>query len=76
MCDPEFPVRIKDIFARGHFFEEVTRQHLNAAGFKFAPIDSNSRRPTDCFAGMLMASSSPVLRYRGLAVPASGNANV
>ena len=29
--------RIKDIFARGHFFEDVTRQHLVAAGFKFAP---------------------------------------
>jgi hypothetical protein len=39
MCDPEFPVRIKDIFARGHFFEEVTRQHLIAAGFVFAPTE-------------------------------------
>src|SRR5262249_7109889 len=39
MCDPEFPARIKDIFARGHFFEEVTRQHLIAAGFKFAPAE-------------------------------------
>jgi hypothetical protein len=37
MCDPVFPARIKDIFERGHFFEEVTRQHLIAAGFKFAP---------------------------------------
>ena len=37
MCDPQFPARIKDIFARGHFFEEVTRQHLIVAGFKFAP---------------------------------------
>jgi hypothetical protein len=37
MCDPKFPGRIKDIFARGHFFEDVTRQHLIAAGFKFAP---------------------------------------
>jgi hypothetical protein len=37
MCDPQLPARIKDIFARGHFFEEVTRQHLIAAGFKFAP---------------------------------------
>jgi hypothetical protein len=39
MCDPAFPARIKDIFARGHFFEEVTRNHLIAAGFKFAPAD-------------------------------------
>jgi hypothetical protein len=37
MCDPEFPGRIKDIFERGHFFEKVTRQHLIAAGFQFAP---------------------------------------
>ena len=35
MCDPQFPGRIKDIFERGHFFEEVTRQHLKAAGFQF-----------------------------------------
>lgn len=39
MCDPVFPARIKDIFARGHFFEEVTRLHLIAAGFKFAPAE-------------------------------------
>src|SRR6516165_5869164 len=39
MCDSEFPARIKDIFARGHFFEEVTRRHLIAAGFKFAPAE-------------------------------------
>jgi len=37
MCDPQYPVRTKDIFARGDFFEEVTRRHLIAAGFKFAP---------------------------------------
>ena len=36
MCDPVFPARIKDIFARGHFFEAVSRQHLIAAGFQFA----------------------------------------
>jgi hypothetical protein len=36
MCDPVFPARTKDIFARGHFFEELTRQHLVAAGFEFA----------------------------------------
>ena len=36
MCDPQFPARIKDILERGHFFEEVTRQHLIAAGLEFA----------------------------------------
>ena len=39
MCDPVFPARVKDIFARGHFFEERTRQHLIDAGFKFAPAE-------------------------------------
>jgi len=37
MCDPVFPARTLDIFERGHFFEDVSRQHLIAAGFKFAP---------------------------------------
>jgi hypothetical protein len=37
MTDPIFPVRTKSIFQRGHFFEELTRQHLIAAGFKFGP---------------------------------------
>ena len=36
MCDPQFPARTRDIFARGHFFEELSRQHLIAAGFRFA----------------------------------------
>jgi hypothetical protein len=36
MVDPVFPARIKDIFERGHFFENVTRRHLIAAGFQFA----------------------------------------
>jgi hypothetical protein len=39
MCDPQFPARIKDVFERGHFFEEVTRQHLIAAGFQFASAE-------------------------------------
>ena len=30
---------MRDIFARGHFFEELSRQHLIAAGFKFASKD-------------------------------------
>lgn len=37
MCDPVLPVRMKDIFERGHFFEDVTRKRLIAAGFSFAP---------------------------------------
>jgi hypothetical protein len=39
MCDPAHATRTRDIFARGHFFEEVSRQHLIRAGFHFAPAD-------------------------------------
>jgi hypothetical protein len=39
-CDPKFPSVKKDIFARGDYFEERTRQHLIAAGFKFIPPES------------------------------------
>jgi hypothetical protein len=39
MCDPAHLTRTRDIFARGHFFEEVSRQHLIRAGFRFAPAD-------------------------------------
>jgi hypothetical protein len=37
LVDPQHPTRTRDIFARGHFFEEVSRQHLIRAGFRFAP---------------------------------------
>jgi hypothetical protein len=38
-CDPAHPLRLRDIFARGHFFEEQSRQRLIDAGFRFAPPD-------------------------------------
>jgi hypothetical protein len=47
MCDPVFPARVKDIFARGHFFEDVTRQHLITAGFTFAPASRLEFRAAD-----------------------------
>ena len=34
---PDLAARTREIFDRGHYFEERTRQHLIAAGFKFAP---------------------------------------
>jgi hypothetical protein len=37
LVDARHPTRTRDIFARGHFFEEVSRQHLIRAGFRFAP---------------------------------------
>ena len=36
-CKPELPARTREIFDRGHYFEERARQLLVAAGFKFAP---------------------------------------
>ena len=36
-CKPAHLTQTRDIFARGHFFEEVSRQHLKRAGFNFAP---------------------------------------
>ena len=47
MCDSIFPARIKDIFARGHFFEDVTRQHLITVGFKFAPTEQLEFKAVD-----------------------------
>src|SRR6516165_8334456 len=39
MCDPVHPVRTLSIFARGHFFEDLAREHLTRTGFKFAPAE-------------------------------------
>jgi hypothetical protein len=39
MCDPVHPVRTLNIFARGHFFEELARQHLMRAGFTFSSFE-------------------------------------
>jgi hypothetical protein len=37
---PVLPARVRDIFNRGHYNENVARQHLIAAGFKFAPPEA------------------------------------
>jgi hypothetical protein len=69
MCDPQFPGRIKDIFERGHFFEDVTRQHLIAAGFKFAPAEQQEFKAADGLFrghadGIIVAGPQlPALRY-------------
>jgi hypothetical protein len=39
-CKPELTARTKEIFDRGHYFEERMRRHLVAAGFKFAPPEA------------------------------------
>ena len=40
MVRPLLPARVKSIFRRGHFFEALMREHLVAAGFVFAPMES------------------------------------
>jgi hypothetical protein len=39
LCDPVHSARLRDIFARGHFFEQQTREHFERAGFRFADKD-------------------------------------
>jgi hypothetical protein len=41
-CKPTLSARTREIFARGHFFEERSRQHLIAIGFKFAPLEATA----------------------------------
>jgi len=69
MADPVFQVRTKCIFARGHFFEELTRQHLIAAGFKFGPPERLAFEAADgLFRGhadgiLVDGPQIPALRY-------------
>src|SRR5262245_44411 len=37
---PELAARTREIFDRGHYFEERARRHLMAVGFKFAPPEA------------------------------------
>jgi hypothetical protein len=39
MCDPVHEGQLRDIFERGHLFEQVVREHLTRAGFGFAPAE-------------------------------------
>jgi hypothetical protein len=39
-CKPVLAARTREIFDRGHYFEERARQHLAAVGFKFAPREA------------------------------------
>jgi hypothetical protein len=47
LVTPRHPARLKDIFARGHFFETRTREHLIACGFRFAPANELAFRAAD-----------------------------
>jgi hypothetical protein len=39
-CKPVLPARTREIFDRGHYFEERARRHLAAIGFRFAPPET------------------------------------
>jgi hypothetical protein len=39
LCDPVHPLRLRDIFDRGHFFEAQSRAHFEQARFRFAEKD-------------------------------------
>ena len=64
-CKPTLSSRVRDIFERGHYFEDVARQHLMAAGFKFAPpevlafsaVNGDLRGHAD---GIIIAGPSPL----------------
>ena len=64
-CKPTLSSRVRDIFERGHYFENVARQHLIAAGFKFAPpevlafsaVNGDLRGHAD---GIIIAGPSPL----------------
>lgn len=36
-CAPVLAARVREIFDRGHYFEDRARRHLTAIGFKFSP---------------------------------------
>jgi hypothetical protein len=39
-CKPARPAKLREIFARGHYFEAQSRERLVAAGFKFSPPEA------------------------------------
>jgi hypothetical protein len=70
MCDAGHPARIMDIFDRGHYFEQRSRQHLVHAGFKFAP---NPQLRFTALGGMLSGHADGILtdgpKIRDIAYP-------
>jgi len=68
MVDPAHSNRTRDIFRRGHLFEELTRQHLIRAGFTFAPDDRLGFRAAD---GLFRGHADGIL-VSGPALPGVG----
>jgi hypothetical protein len=47
MVDATHPLRTRDIFRRGHIFEALSKRHLIAADFRFAPDSALGFRAVD-----------------------------
>jgi hypothetical protein len=67
-CDSVHLSCTRDIFRRGHLFEELTRQHLIRAGFKFAPDNQLSF----CTAGGLFRGHGDGIVIAGPELPGVG----
>jgi hypothetical protein len=68
MCDPAHEGQTRDIFERGHLFEEMVRGHLIRAGFEFAPAE---RLGFSTFDGAFRGHTDGIL-VRGPALPGVG----
>jgi hypothetical protein len=68
LMDSDHESRTRDIFRRGHLFEELTRQHLIRSGFVFAP---NSRLGFSA-AGRMFRGHADGILVSGPALPGVG----
>jgi hypothetical protein len=59
-CKPDLSARTREIFDRGHYFEERVRKHLIAAGFKFAPKEALGFSAVD---GALRGNADGIIIY-------------
>ena len=66
--DPVHPSRTRDIFRRGHLLEELSRQHLIRAKFKFAPEE----RLAFSAAGGLFRGHADGIIFEGPQLPGVG----
>jgi hypothetical protein len=58
LCDARFQTRTLDIFDRGHWGEDISRRHMIAAGFKFAPKEQLEFSAVD---GLLQGHADGIL---------------
>src|SRR5215471_6281967 len=64
-CTPVLPARTREIFDRGHYFEERARRLLTAIGFKFAPPEAVAFNAADgALRGHAAAPPSNAINWR------------